>query len=111
MMKDFITSKEIVEMFVIMLLDGKSGKVAVQKDENSPTEFKQMSILTQFLNPNMKRKCMTNSIKDTLVRTTKLLLKNEANANKTNVYDKVLLFIFSLTGIDLSYIDIYYGHL
>lgn len=60
-MKREITAKEITEIAVVNLMNGKKTKVAI-RNENGILEIKTKSVITQFLNPSNKRKKMTKKI-------------------------------------------------
>lgn len=96
-----IRSNEFVEMFVRVLLKGKSGKVAVLTDDNK-LKWEPRSILTQFLNPNNDRTYMTKRIAETLQRTTKLLLESDESSGE--MFNRIILLIYSITGVDLTYL-------
>ena len=96
-----IRSNEFVEMFVKVLLKGKSGKVAVLTDDNK-LKWEPRSILTQFLNPNNDRTYMTKRIAETLQRTTKLLLESDESSGE--MFNRIILLIYSITGVDLTFL-------
>ena len=54
-MENKICAKNITELSVITLMNGKKTRVAL-KNEDGTFTIKTMSVLTQYLNPNNDRK-------------------------------------------------------
>ena len=101
-MDRIITSKELVEMTVKLLMHGRSGKVAVINKEGKP-ELQQKSIITQFLNNRSSleaRTRMTQKIADTLCDT---ILYYQICKSSLNYTENIILFMYCISGVDLTY--------
>ena len=103
-MKKWICAKDVTSLAVIELMYGKKTKVAV-KTENGNFEVQTKSIITQYLNPNNDRKKMTKRIADTVCNNFEYYMKDASSKeNFSFMCGKALLFIYSISKVDLTYI-------
>lgn len=103
-MKKWICAKDVISLAVIELMYGKKTKVAV-KTENGNFEVQTKSIITQYLNPNNDRKKMTKRIADTVCNNFEYYMKEASSKeNFSFMCGKALLFIYSISKVDLTYI-------
>ena len=103
-MKKWICAKDVTSLAVIELMYGKKTKVAV-KTENGNFEVQTKSIITQYLNPNNDRKKMTKRIADTVCNNFEYYMKEASSKeNFSFMCGKALLFIYSISKVDLTYI-------
>lgn len=104
LMKKWICAKDVTSLAVIELMYGKKTKVAV-KTENGNFEVQTKSIITQYLNPNNDRKKMTKRIADTVCNNFEYYMKDASSKeNFSFMCGKALLFIYSISKVDLTYI-------
>lgn len=103
-MENKICAKNITELSVITLMNGKKTRVAL-KNEDGTFTIKTMSVLTQYLNPNNDRKKMTKKIAKTIVNNFEYYIKNTIeNESFDEMCAKALLFIYKVSGIDMTYL-------
>ena len=103
-MKKWICAKDVTSLAVIELMYGKKTKVAV-KTENGNFEVQTKSIITQYLNPNNDRKKMTKRIADPVCNNFDYYIKDASSKeNFSFMCGKALLFIYSISKVDLTYI-------
>lgn len=100
-MKQEIESREMVEMAVIVLLNGTKSKIAV-KDKEGHLKLENHSILTQYLNPYCDRKKMTKKLADTLSLAFQYYLCCSDN-RQIDVCARAILFIYAVSSVDLTY--------
>lgn len=100
-MKREIESREMVEMAVIVLLNGTKSKIAV-RDDAGHLKLENHSILTQYLNPYHNRKKMTKKLADTLSLAFQYYLFYGDN-KQTDICARAILFIYAISSVDLTY--------
>lgn len=96
-----IKSREIAEMFVMVLLKGVKSRIAVKNDKDE-WELVESSLINQYLNPYNDRKRMTRKIADALSNTFKYYLYNSGK-KYAEIYAEAILFIYSASYVDLTY--------
>lgn len=96
-----IKSREIAEMFVMVLLKGVKSRIAVKNDKDE-WELVESSLINQYLNPYNDRKRMTRKIADALSNTFKYYLYNSGK-KYAEIYAEAILFIYSASHVDLTY--------
>lgn len=100
-MKREIESREMVEMAVIVLLNGTKSKIAV-RDDDGHLKLENHSILTQYLNPYHNRKKMTKKLADTLSLAFQYYLFYGDN-KQTDICARAIMFIYAISSVDLTY--------
>lgn len=100
-MKQEIESREMVEMAVIVLLNGTKSKIAV-RDDDGHLKLENHSILTQYLNPYHNRKKMTKKLADTLSLAFQYYLFY-GDDKQIDVCARAILFIYAISSVDLTY--------
>lgn len=99
-----VYAKDITALSVDELMRGRKTKVAV-KDENGNFQIKTKSIITQYLNPSKNRIKMTQKIADALCSNFEYYIREtKDNESFDLMCGKALLFIYSVSGIDMTYI-------
>ena len=103
-MEKWMCAKDVTELAVTVLMYGRKTKVAVKK-ENGGFEVQTKSIITQYLNPNNDRKKMTKRIADAVCNNFEYYMKETSDKESFAwMCGKALLFIYSVSGVDLTYI-------
>lgn len=103
-MSRVIKSKDVAEIAVIELMNGLKTKIAF-RNEKGDFELKTSSLITQYLNPNNNRKKMTERIAEALGNNFEYyLLKISDSESYYEMCGKAVLFIYGLSGVDLTYI-------
>ena len=100
-MKQEIESREMVEMAVIVLLNGTKSKIAV-RDDAGHLKLENHSILTQYLNPYHNRKKMTKKLADKLSLAFQYYLFYSDN-KQTDICARAILFIYAISSVNLTY--------
>lgn len=100
-MKQEIESREMVEMAVIVLLNGTKSKIAVM-DDDGHLKLENHSILTQYLNPYHNRKKMTKKLADTLSLVFQYYFFC-SDDKQIDICARVILFIYAISSVDLTY--------
>lgn len=99
-----IYAKDITALSVIELMHGRKTKIAV-KDESGNFHIKIKSVITQYLNPNNERTKMTSKIAGAVCNNFEYYIKETTDNESFGVMcGKSLLFIYSVSGIDMTYI-------
>lgn len=103
-MSRMIYAKDITALSVVELMHGRKTKIAV-KNENGNFKIETKSVITQYLNPNNERTKMTTKIADALCNNFEYYIKETADNESFGLMcGKALLFIYSVSGIDMTYI-------
>lgn len=107
MMKENITSREMTEMAVIVLLKGKKSMTAV-REKDGQLVLKNRSILVQFLHPDYKRNTpertkLTRQIAEALTLTFEYYL-NDDEKESSDICARAILFIYVISGVDLTWL-------
>lgn len=92
----------MVEMAVIVLLNGTKSKIAV-RNNNSYLKLENHSILTQYLNPYHSRKKMTKKLADTLSLAFQYYLLSGDDNKQIDICARAILFIYAISSVDLTY--------
>ena len=101
-MEKWICAKDVTALAVTVLMYGRKTKVAV-KTENGGFEVQTKSIITQYLNPNNDRKKMTKRIANAVCNNFEYYMKETSDKESFAwMCGKALLFIYSVSGVDLT---------
>lgn len=103
-MSKMVYAKDITALSVVELMHGRKTKIAV-KDENGNFHIKTKSVITQYLNPNNERTKITSRIADAVCNNFEYYIRETADNESFGLMcGKALLFIYSVSGIDMTYI-------
>lgn len=103
-MSRIVYAKDITALAVVELMHGRKTKVAV-KDEDGNFKVETKSILTQYLNPNNDRTKMTKRIANAVCNNFEYYMRKTTDKESfVLMCGKALLFIYSVSGVDLTYI-------
>lgn len=103
-MSRMIYAKGITALSVVELMHGRKTKIAV-KNENGNFKIETKSVITQYLNPNNERTKMTPKIADAVCNNFEYYIRETADNESFGLMcGKSLLFIYSVSGIDITYI-------
>lgn len=103
-MRRMIYAKDITALSVVELMHGRKTKIAV-KNENGNFKIETKSVITQYLNPNNERTKMTPKIADAVCNNFEYYIRETADNESFGLMcGKALLFIYSVSGIDMTYI-------
>lgn len=103
-MSKMIYAKDITALSVVELMHGRKTKIAL-KDENGNFHIKTKSVITQYLNPNNERTKMTAKIAGAVCNNFEYYIRETADNESFGLMcGKALLFIYSVSGIDMTYI-------
>ena len=105
-MQEIITSREMVEMAVINLLNG-TQTIKISKADNS-SKNRYHTILSQYLRQSyhhkvIKRERLTKKIIDALKNAVQTSMQS-SNRSDDNIGLKMLLFLYVVSGVDFSYL-------
>lgn len=103
-MSRMIFAKDITALSVVELMHGRKTKIAV-RDESGNLHIKTKSVITQYLNPNNERTKMTPKIAGAVCNNFEYYIKETSDNESFGLMcGKALLFIYSVSGIDMTYI-------
>lgn len=103
-MSRMIYAKDITALSVVELMNGRKTKIAV-KDKNVNFKIETKSVITQYLNPNNERTKMTPKIAEAVCNNFEYYIRETADNESFGLMcGKALLFIYSVSGIDMTYI-------
>ena len=103
-MSRMIYAKDITALSVVELMHGRKTKIAL-KDEYGNFYIKTKSVITQYLNPNNERTKMTPKIAGAVCNNFEYYIRETADNESFGLMcGKALLFIYSVSGIDMTYI-------